>query len=115
MDKRILQISKKKDGNSHIPRIRIGGLWLNDIGFEHGNVINVDYSKENISLKLYDSASNKEDLSLLINVRNQSNRNKPTPHIVLTGKWLTEIGFNIDEKVVVESEDGFINIKPYRE
>ena len=42
-------------------------------------------------------------------------RYKPTgevPSIVLTGKWLSELGFNIGDKIQVECANNKITIEP---
>jgi hypothetical protein len=112
MKKRILKVSKLRYNESFVPKIRLSGLWLNKIGFMSGNQVEIDYSRECLKLNLFDPNSTLgEEKSYKLKIFNSSGgKDRIVPEIRLYGLWLGEIGFKIEDKILVTSDFGVINI-----
>lgn len=112
--------AKTKDIRRRRPRIRLSGFWLNDIGFTCDSLIEAEYSRECIALKLEGSGVDTYNRVVkgllrhnmgLLQVKGEIKNNKRTPSIEVKGFWLEEYGFKVGSVIVVESEQGCITIK----
>ena len=119
METRVLTVThaKTKSVNRRRPVIKLGGNWLDEIGFSAGKLVTAEYERGRILLRLQDS-DNYKDLvksalkasSGLFQVRLETNNKKQFPQIDLKGVWLENIGFTIGSVIAVRYEYGFIKI-----
>lgn len=117
MTTRTLKVSKLKYNDSFVPKIRLNGLWLNELGFSSRAQFLLDYSMEHLKLRLFDSnkafekeSSFKSLVSTSSGGRSSDGKIRIVPCVKLYGIWLSEIGFKIEDKVIVNSDYGVIEI-----
>lgn len=120
MDTKVIVVgSSKGQTPKRIPRIRFGGYWLNEIGFEFNTVVSVKYENGNLVLQRHESG--KEAYFHLANLgfRKRScmlrvgreTISSQKPHFSVKGYWLDEFGFNIGNVVIVRYEYGIIKMQ----
>jgi hypothetical protein len=121
METKIATVTSVKSSNHRVTRIRIGGLWLNSIGFEYDKLISVTFSKGCITIKL----EGESNLDLYLKIakemlqnnsgtvlqvsRDCKNRNYE-PQIILRGSILTDNGFTIGSTFSIQYEHGFMKL-----
>lgn len=120
MDTKVIVIgSSKGQTPSRIPRIRLGGYWLNEIGFGFNTVVSVKYEDGNLVLQRHESGKEAyfhlADLgfrkrSCMLRVGRET-IDSPKPHFTVKGYWLEEFGFNIGSVVIVRYEYGIIRMQ----
>ena len=119
---KVLFIEKVGKPTKPIPKVRLAGNWLKEIGFEYGSLVTADAECGSITLNLRGSGTdtyksivtqllNKRD-SRLFHVRRNRQVKKYSPFLEITGQWLTNLGFKIGDFVVMKATNQTINIKP---
>jgi hypothetical protein len=109
--------AKAKRVNRRRPVIKLGGNWLDEIGFSAGKLVTAEYTSGRILLRLQDS-DNYKDLvksalkasSGLFQVRLETNNKKQFSQIDIKGFWLETFGFTIGSVIAVRYQFGFIKI-----
>ena len=119
-DTKIIAIGSCKASNRRRPRIRLAGLWLEEIGFEADTLVTTAYDNGSIILKVQGKGVEtyrrlvsqiRKDKSGLIQVRSLLHNKKRAPHLELKGFWLERFGFAIGGVVAVRYKYGLIQIK----
>ena len=97
--------------------IKISGLWLNEIGFESGNLIEVFTSSGKLVLKVCneDGKSVLGKGSTFIQIRKLNTGGKVVPVFTVEGKWIENAGFAMGKIVLVQYEFGGMTIKVINE
>jgi hypothetical protein len=119
METKVMIVTNAKKGaNRRIPRMRLSGDWLNEVGFESGKLATAKYDHGSISLRLEDSDNYRnlvrgafKDGSGLFQVLGRMRNQKMVPHINITGARLETLGFTIGSSIAVWYEYGFIQIR----
>lgn len=100
-----------------MPKICLNALWLNELEFSAGKQIEVDHSMEHLKIRLSDSNKSfkpeegfKGSVSTSSGGRASDGKIRIVPHIRFYGIWLTEIGFKIEDTVIVTYDHGVIDI-----
>lgn len=115
MLQKTLKISRVKYNGSYVPKIRLSAFWVNDIGFECGKTLKLDYSKEHITLQLFGSINALElQTCFKLNVTGIRSKSASIPCIDIKGLWLSEIGFKIGGEVLINTDFGIIDIIPLK-
>lgn len=115
MLQKTLKISRVKYNGSYVPKIRLSAFWVNDIGFECGKKLKLDYSREHITLQLFDDINAFESQTCFkLNVISIRGKNASIPCIDIRGLWLSEIGFKIGDEVLINTGFGIIDIVPLK-
>ena len=120
MDTKLIVVGSAKNQTiKRIPRIRLSGFWLNEVGFEFNTVVSVNYEDGNLVLQRHESGKEAyfhlADLGLrrrsfMLRV-SRDNMNNQRPQLILKGYWLDEFDFNIGAVAVVRYEYGIIKMK----
>lgn len=118
METKLMVVTNAKKGSKLVPRMRLGGKWLNEIGFEYGKLAAIQYEQGRIFIKLHD-VDNYRDLvrgalkdgsSLFQICGKVYSSQKIIPHINLAGIRLETLGFSIGSHIAVRYEYGSIQI-----
>ncbi|MCL6592169.1 MAG: hypothetical protein K6U80_19760, partial [Firmicutes bacterium] len=112
----LFQVQRETNNKLEFPRIDIRGFRLKQIGFTIGSVMIARYEYGLIKLLLVDldlleerqESLSMETKSLVVTRAKSSVVNKYRPKIVLTGGWLTKIGFTAGKLVAAEYGQGQI-------
>jgi hypothetical protein len=113
METRVLTVThaKAKGINRRRPVIKLGGNWLDEIGFTAGKLVAGEYGKGKIILRPLDSGKGEFKASPgLFQVRRRIAGKKPYSEIDLTGFWLERFGFTIGGVVAARYEYGLIKL-----
>lgn len=101
-------------GEERCPRIRIGGFWIEELGFVTGMVISAEFAQGKISFKaigLDDVIDIRENRGLITKVINhRTSDNKEAPEFIISGSHLTKHGFNIGDIIALSCTFEEINV-----
>ena len=111
---------KQKYINEPIPKVRLCGYWLNDIGFEIGTIATAESAIGSITLKL--QKPDTEYSALMKYVRGRKlkivqvykephNRGEPRPCIGITGSCVENAGFQPGDTLAASYENGVIKLQ----
>jgi len=111
---------KQKYINDSIPKVRLCGYWLNDIGFQIGTIATAESAPGVITLKL--QSSNTEYSALMKYARRRKrkiiqvykephNRGEPRPCIGITGSCIDNAGFQSGDTLAASYENGVIKLQ----
>ena len=120
MNTKILVVGSQKGKTSRVPKIRLAGLWLNDIGFKPESFASVHYEHKSITIKLEGTGLDackrlirqaRTTNSGLLHITRQYDNEKLIPNLEIRGLMLETLGFKIGSTIVIRFEYGSIIIK----
>ena len=120
MNTKILIVGSQKGKTRRVPKIRLAGLWLNDIGFEPQSLASVQYEHKSITIELQGTGLDackslisqvRATNSGLLHITGQYDNEKTIPSIDVSGLRLETLGFKIGSTIVIRFEYGSITIK----
>lgn len=119
MIKKIMVVGSEKGVQRPKPRMRLSGLWLNEIGFTDNSLATAEYEAGKMTIKLKGSGLDTYSQVVrgviaakagLLQVKPAPFNKIHTPHLEIKGYWLEGWGFAIGSVFVVKAEYGLINI-----
>ena len=120
MNTKITLVRCQKTKTKRIPRIRLAGSWLNDIGFKPESLAIAQYEHKNITIELQGTGLETYKSLIrqiranhlgLLHITEQYSGKKRAPHLTISGLWLETLGFGIGSVIAVQFEYGSISIK----
>lgn len=111
---------KRKYTNEPIPKVRLCGYWLNDIGFEIGAIVTAESAPGVITLNLQKVDTGYSALMKYVRQRklkivqvskDPHNRGEPRPCIGITGSCIDKAGFQSGDTLAASYENGVIKLQ----
>jgi hypothetical protein len=115
---KIIQMTYRKDKYTGIliPKLRLSGSWLNDIGFTAHELVTAESEQDIITFKVQENGmSNYKDLvkyarqnkMKLLQIREEAG----LPNLMTTGSLVENAGFEITDALAASYEDGIIKLQ----
>ena len=122
MNAKIMTVTNAKATglNNRRPAIKFRGLWLNEIGFEKDNLVELQKEAGSLLFKVHSKGietygrlvkSLLKSKSDLIQIQQSRANQKDVPAFDVKGKWLENLGFKIGSVILVQYGTGIIKVR----
>jgi len=113
---RILKVARKSEQGQVLPRMMLAASWIADAGFSIDSQATATYEADGsiclMPAKKYLKKPRGQKKPNVVNISSISLVGGKVPYITLTGIWLLELGFNVDDILLVGVRKGHIRLKP---